>query len=327
MRASIGTLASMGNQSIQSTLTLEQILEPVGQYWGFDQLKPLQEQAIRAGVDQRDSLSILPTGGGKSLCYQVPPLLAQRTDVVVSPLISLMKDLVDALQACGYPAVALHSGLSPAQRDETLKQIDEGECRLIFVSPERLLTGQFARILRQIDVRAFAIDEAHCISQWGHDFRPEYRQLATLKDRFPKASIHAYTATATVRVREDIVVQLGLENPEILIGNFDRPNLAYRVVPRIDTLEQILKRSRPSEAVIVYCLSRKDSRKWRLAVCAAGLKAEPYHAGLDPASTATHAGCLRQRDTRCRDSHRRLWYGHRSQQCALCDSRDHAQIH
>ncbi|MBN1514758.1 MAG: RecQ family ATP-dependent DNA helicase, partial [Phycisphaerae bacterium] len=200
-----------------------------------------------------------------------------------SPLISLMKDQVDGLRACGYPAAALYSGLSPEQRREMETGLARGQYRLVFVAPERLLTPPFLRLLDQVKVRAFAIDEAHCISHWGHDFRPEYRQLATLKERFPGTSIHAYTATATERVRQDIIAQLRLENAAVWVGTFDRPNLVYRVVPRVDAHEQtatVLRRHAGS-AVIVYCLSRKDTEAMAARLRRSGIKAEAYHAGLD----------------------------------------------
>src|SRR5438309_1080430 len=210
------------------------ILGTVRRYWGFSELRPLQEQAIRAGLERRDSLVVMPTGGGKSLCYQVPATLASRTDIVVSPLISLMKDQVDGLRECGYPAGALYSGMPPDLIRETEDRIAAGRYRLVFVAPERLLTSRFLQLIERLQVRAFAIDEAHCISHWGHDFRPEYRQLAELKTRFPDASVHAYTATATERVRMDIIEQLRLKGPDVLVGTFDRPNLVYRVVQRVD---------------------------------------------------------------------------------------------
>lgn len=270
-------------QTEPPTTSIERILEPVRFYWGFDSLRPLQEEAIRATLDGRDSVVVLPTGGGKSLCYQVPPAVVERTDVVVSPLISLMKDQVDGLRACGYPAAAIHSGFSTAENDKTIRDLRDGKIRLIFVSPERLLTSPFLNLVEQLNVRAFAIDEAHCISQWGHDFRPEYRKFALLKQRFPKAGVHAYTATATQRVREDIAAQLCLKDPVMLVGVFDRPNLTYRIVPRLDVYDQVIDvvNRHQDEGLIVYCLSRKDTEAMAENIRAAGVDARPYHAGLD----------------------------------------------
>ncbi|MCI0631030.1 MAG: DNA helicase RecQ [Phycisphaerales bacterium] len=259
------------------------ISETVKRFWGYDTLRPLQAQAIAAGIEHRDSLVVLPTGGGKSLCYQVPPAIAQRTDIVVSPLISLMKDQVDGLMANGYPAAALHSGLTDQERRAVEQGINQKKYRLIFVAPERLLTPYFLQTIQRLDVKAFAIDEAHCISQWGHDFRPEYRQLKTLKQRFPGASIHAYTATATPRVRQDIVAQLQLADPNVLVGTFDRPNLTYRIVPKVNLDEQVLEvtRRHRNEAVIVYCISRKDTESMAGTLQAFGIKAAAYHAGME----------------------------------------------
>ena len=259
------------------------ILATVHRYWGFSELRPLQEQAIRAGLERRDSLVVMPTGGGKSLCYQVPAELARRTDIVVSPLISLMKDQVDGLRESGYPAAALYSGMPLDTVRETEAQIAAGRYRLVFVAPERLLTPRFLQLIERLQVRAFAIDEAHCISHWGHDFRPEYRQLAELKTRFPQASVHAYTATATARVRADIAEQLRLHNPAVLVGTFDRPNLTYRVVPRVDAQMQALQvlRRHPGEAAIVYCISRKDTEAMAEWLQANRLRAAFYHAGME----------------------------------------------
>ncbi|HLF80002.1 MAG TPA: RecQ family ATP-dependent DNA helicase [Dehalococcoidia bacterium] len=260
------------------------IAQVLRKYWGYDKLRPLQKDAIEAGVAKQDSLVVLPTGGGKSLCYQVPPLVANRVDIVVSPLISLMKDQVDALRACGYPATALHGGLGDEERRRELAEINAGKKRLIFVAPERLLTPWFLSLAERLKVRAFAIDEAHCISQWGHDFRPEYRRLAQLKERFHSASMHALTATATPRVREDIIRQLKLKDPKLLVGRFDRANLVYRVVPRADLDEQVhatVKRHE-GEAAIVYCISRADTERMAAVLKQRGVKAAPYHAGLDP---------------------------------------------
>ncbi len=262
----------------------ERILEVVRGYWGYDSLRPLQFEAIRAGIDRRDSLVVMPTGGGKSLCYQVPPVLEKRTDIVVSPLISLMKDQVDGLKACGYPAVALYSGLSEAERSAIYRDATAGQYRLIFAAPERIVTEGFLRWIGQLNVRSIAIDEAHCISHWGHDFRPEYRRLVEIKHRFPAASFHAYTATATERVRHDIIQQLRLVDPTVLVGNFDRPNLTYRVILRDDVQGQTLEviRRHRDEAVIVYCISRKDTESMANYLQSEGVKAAYYHAGMSP---------------------------------------------
>lgn len=259
-----------------------QITQTVKRYWGFDALRPLQAEAIQAACERRDSLVVLPTGGGKSLCYQVPPVLLGRTDVVVSPLVSLMKDQVDALLACGYPAAALHSGMSPDARREVESGLAAKRYALVFAAPERLLTPGFLRPLDQCNVQAFAVDEAHCISHWGHDFRPEYRELAVLKERFPKAAVHAYTATTTARVRADIVQQLRLTNPTVLVGCFDRPNLVYRVIPRVDEQQQvreILTRHK-GEAAIVYCISRKNTEALAAYLQEHKIQAQAYHAGM-----------------------------------------------
>ena len=255
----------------------------LSRWWGFDRLRPLQADAIGAALAGRDSLVVMPTGGGKSLCYQLPPLVGDTTDVVISPLVALMKDQVDALEAIGYPAAALHGGMSAEERAAVRERLAAGELRLVFTAPERLVGGGLLDLLAQVGVTRFAIDEAHCISQWGHDFRPEYRQLALLRERFPAASIHAFTATATPRVRDDIARQLALREPEVLVGTFDRPNLVYRVVPRTDRVAQtlaILGRHR-GEASIVYCISRKETERLAARLAAEGLLARPYHAGLD----------------------------------------------
>src|SRR5437588_11341715 len=212
--------------------SLQALKDVIARHWGFQTLKPLQEQAMQAVLQGRDTLVVLPTGGGKSLCYQAPAVGRGDTTVVVSALIALMKDQVDSLRACGVPAVQLDSMQTQAEQLGHEKDVLAGNIRLLFVSPERLVLTDIYQLLRQINVRTFAIDEAHCISHWGHDFRPEYRQLNLLKELFPQASVHAFTATATERVRLDIVAQLKLANPELLVGDFDRPNLTYRVVPR-----------------------------------------------------------------------------------------------
>lgn len=259
------------------------VLRLLKRHFGYDSLRPLQEEAIEAGLAGRDSLVVLPTGGGKSLCYQMPPLVAGRLDVVVSPLIALMKDQVDGLLECGYPAAALHSGMSEDERAAVRSGLEERRYRLLFVSPERLASDGFVAWLRRIGTAHVAVDEAHCISQWGHDFRPEYRQLARLRELLPGASIHAFTATATPRVRADIVEQLRLRDPVQLVGNFDRPNLTYRVVPRVDARQQAIEilRRHAGEAAIVYCLSRHETETMAAQLSEAGINAGCYHAGLD----------------------------------------------
>jgi len=272
------------------SFTRRQVLDAVQRYWGFDALRPIQERAIRAALHARDSLVVMPTGGGKSLCFQVPPLVTGRLSVVVSPLISLMKDQVDGLVLSGYPAATLNSGMDAADARRVEAALGAGELRLLYLAPERLLTGGMLERLGGLDVGAFAIDEAHCISQWGHDFRPEYRRLAELRGRFPGAAIHAFTATATQRVREDIAAQLRLRQPEVLVGVFDRPNLTYRVLPRVRADEQIadaVERHASGEhagATIVYCISRKDTESLAAVLGARGIRAQAYHAGLEPAA-------------------------------------------
>jgi ATP-dependent DNA helicase RecQ len=259
-------------------------------HWGIKCLRPLQEDAMRAVLDGRDSLVVLPTGGGKSLCYQAPPLFRGETTVVVSPLIALMKDQVDGLRAGGVAAVQIDSVQSPADRQRAEHDLRTGAVRLLFVSPERLTLSGFQRMLQQANVRTFAIDEAHCISHWGHDFRQEYRQLNRLKDEFPGAAVHAYTATATEKVRRDIVEQLNLCDTAVLVGDFDRPNLTYRVVQRQkDLVRQVLDviaRHR-NEAGIVYCIRRRDVDDLADELARNGVRARPYHAGMD--SESRHA--------------------------------------
>ncbi len=284
MRTDEATTRSRRDAPQPSQPHAQRIAAAMREYWGFDQLRPLQAEAIAAGIDGRDSLVVMPTGGGKSLCYQVPPLIAKRTDLVVSPLISLMKDQVDSLIACGYPTACLHSGVSPKEKREAERQISSGACRLIFVAPERLMSDTFLRWIEPLGIRTLAVDEAHCISHWGHDFRPEYRRLAELREHFADLRVHAFTATATPRVRQDIIDQLHLQDPTVLVGVFDRPNLVYRILPRTDTNRQVLDviKRHPREAVIVYCLSRRETEALAAYLQTQGIKAAAYHAGMEP---------------------------------------------
>ncbi len=258
------------------------VLEILRRTWGYDSLRPLQERAIEAALARRDSLVVMPTGGGKSLCYQLPPLLTGDLTVVVSPLISLMKDQVDALRDVGVDARELNSTTTEVQKRDLVRAAREKRLRLLFVSPERLAVERFVDFLKTLDVRTFAIDEAHCISHWGHDFRPEYRQLGELRERFPNATLHAYTATATESVRRDIAAQLRLYQPEIVVGSFDRPNLSYRVLPRVEPLKQTLEmiERHAGEAGIIYCIRKKDVDELTASLRKRGIDARPYHAGL-----------------------------------------------
>ncbi len=273
----------MGSADMPASLPQE-LLSAIERHWGFASLRPLQERAIQAALGRRDSLVVLPTGGGKSLCYQAPAVIRTGLTVVVSPLIALMKDQVDGLARMGVPAARLDSSMTASERADTENAIRSGSVRLVFVSPERLINTNTPQLLREAGAHSVAVDEAHCVSHWGHDFRPEYRQLSRVREFFPQAAIHAYTATATERVRKDIVNQLGLRNAEILIGDFDRPNLTYRVLPRVNELAQIrelLDRHR-GDAGIVYCLRRKDVDGIASSLQAAGYRAMPYHAGMTP---------------------------------------------
>lgn len=254
-------------------------------YWGYTSFRPLQREAMSAILAGRDSTVVLPTGGGKSLCFQAPALIRHGLALVVSPLISLMKDQVDTLVGNGVPAACYNSSLPPDQKASVLAGLRAGRYRLLYVSPERLVgdgADVFIRLLVGCNVSFVAIDEAHCISQWGHDFRPEYRQLGRLRSCFPEISLHAFTATATGRVRRDIASQLGLVNPIELVGSFDRPNLIYRVLARSNLkrqLRDVLARHR-GQAGIIYCASRREVDALAVWLRDEGVRALPYHAGL-----------------------------------------------
>ncbi len=258
---------------------LRQVLK---QYWGYDQFLPNQLEAMQCAMQGEDSLVVLPTGGGKSLCFQVPALCRSGMAVVVSPLIALMKDQVDALVSCGVPAAAIHSGLAADSKREVAHRIENGELKLLYVSPERLLVPETLDYLSRQSISFFAIDEAHCISAWGHDFRPEYRGLSVLRERFPNASIHAFTATATKPVREEIVSSLGLRLPHEIVGSFHRPNLNYRVSRRerpVNQIVSILDRYR-GQSGLIYCITRAETEQLSQTLKGLGYSCEAYHAGL-----------------------------------------------
>jgi ATP-dependent DNA helicase RecQ len=263
----------------------EDLAGVLARVWGYTSFRPLQREAMNAIVERRDSLVVLPTGAGKSLCFQAPALLGTGLAVVVSPLISLMKDQVDTLVGNGVAAACYNSALPADQKSAVVAGLREGRYRLLYVSPERLAgegSDGFLSLLGRAQVGFLAIDEAHCISQWGHDFRPEYRQLGRLRSLFAGVSLHAFTATATGRVRRDIVSQLGLQHHVELVGSFDRPNLIYRVLARADLkrqLGEVLARH-SGEAGIVYCTSRREVDALAAWLRTTGVRALPYHAGL-----------------------------------------------
>jgi len=259
-------------------------------HFGYDEFRPLQEEIIQDALAGRDVFALMPTGGGKSLCFQLPALLRDGLTIVVSPLISLMKDQVDGLQTSGIAATFLNSSLDRNEAVERLRKLNHGECRLLYVAPERLMLDGFLERALNWNITQIAIDEAHCISEWGHDFRPEYRELKKLRRHLPDVPIMALTATATERVRKDIVDQLHLDKARCYVASFNRPNLTYRVVPKSSPYEQVLMfiRARPNESGIVYCASRKTADSLAKKLNRDGIKAKPYHAGLEPTDRAKH---------------------------------------
>lgn len=259
------------------------LLSLLKRYFGFESFRPRQEEIIRDALAERDVFALLPTGGGKSLCFQLPALIREGLTVVVSPLIALMKDQVDALTAMGVPATYLNSSLDPRESQARLRDLESGKYRLLYVAPERLMTVSFLAALERWNVTMFAVDEAHCISEWGHDFRPEYRQLAALRERFPRVPVMALTATATERVRGDVVSHLQLRDPGLYVASFNRPNLSYRIIGKRNPYEQVLSflRERSQESGIVYCWSRKGAESLAERLSEDGIQARPYHAGLE----------------------------------------------
>jgi ATP-dependent DNA helicase RecQ len=251
--------------------------------FGFDRFLPGQEEIIRGVVAGRDALVLRPTGGGKSLCYQLPALMLPGLTLVISPLIALMKDQVDALKANGIPAAFINSSLSLREIEQIQAEAARGQIKIIYAAPERLVLPEFQLFLQKAAVSLIAIDESHCISEWGHDFRPDYRNLIRLREMFPEVPAMALTATATAKVREDIIGQLALEKAQIFLSSCNRPNLTYAVRPKRGSYGQLLEilREHRQDAAIIYCFSRKDTEQLAADLRQEGLKALAYHAGLE----------------------------------------------
>jgi ATP-dependent DNA helicase RecQ len=282
--------ATPSTEDLMTAQNTSKLLDLLKKHFGFSSFRPLQEQIVRDARAGRDVFAVLPTGGGKSLCFQLPAVASDGLTLVVSPLISLMKDQVDSLQASGIAATFLNSALNKDEAKARLRGLDHGEYRLLYVAPERLMLEGMLQSAQKWKIKLIAIDEAHCISEWGHDFRPEYRQLASLRSKFPAVPLMALTATATERVRGDIVQQLQLRNPGLYVASFNRPNLVYRVVSKQSAYAQLLDfvRKRPAESGIVYCLARKTADSLAEKLNADGITAKPYHAGLENRQRTEH---------------------------------------
>ena len=267
-------------------------------YFGFDEFMPLQDEVIAAVMARRDTLVLIPTGGGKSLCFQLPALALPGLTLVISPLIALMKDQVDALSRNGVPAALLNSTQTRSEQVRIQKLAYAGDLKLLYAAPERVASLEFQRFLRATDVSLIAIAEAHCISEWGHEFRPDYRDLKALRELKPEASLIALTATATQKVRNDIVGQLELRDPAVFIGSFNRPNLRYSVLRGDEAHTDLLKRLRedPTASAIVYRASRSAAEELAADLRAEGINALPYHAGLgDEERAANQDAFIRDR--------------------------------
>jgi len=265
-----------------------ELLQTLHTTFGYPEFRPLQREIIETSLAGRDVFALLPTGGGKSLCFQIPALHRPGLTIVVSPLIALMKDQVDQLQAAGVAATFLNSTLSSAEARSRLAGLHRNEWKLLYVAPERLMLDNWQENLKAWNVAAIAIDEAHCVSEWGHDFRPEYRQIAKLRELLPDVPVIALTATATERVRVDIIKHLKLRNPATFVASFNRPNLTYKVTPKEKPTDQIIAwvKKREDESGIVYCASRAATERVAEALAGKGYSARAYHAGLDAAERA-----------------------------------------
>jgi ATP-dependent DNA helicase RecQ len=276
------------------------LIATLKKHFGYDEFRPLQEEIIGDALASRDVFVLMPTGGGKSLCFQLPALIRDGLTIVVSPLIALMKDQVDALQTSGIPATYLNSTLDRGEAKTRWRGLHRGQYRMLYVAPERLMLDAFLERALNWNIGQFAIDEAHCISEWGHDFRPEYRELKKLRTHFPDVPMMALTATATEHVRGDIIKELKLRDPRCYIASFNRPNLTYRVVPKTTPYEQLLEfiRSRPLDSGIVYCASRRSTESLARNLSQDGVSAKPYHAGLTSTERTKHQEAFLRDDVR-----------------------------
>ncbi len=256
--------------------------EVLQQFFGYKSFRPFQKEIIEGVIGGQDTLVLMPTGGGKSLCYQIPALMQEGLALVVSPLISLMKDQVEALRSLGVQAAYLNSSLDGVEQSEIEGRCLQGTIRILYVSPEKLLSGGFIRFMQEVKVSLLAIDEAHCVSNWGHDFRPEYSQLKSLRNYLPGVPMVALTATADKVTREDIVKQLGMKRPKVFLASFDRPNIHLRVSPATNRLREITRfiQDRKSQSGIIYCSSRKNTEMLAEKLRKAGIGAAAYHAGM-----------------------------------------------
>ena len=281
----------MSNELFHSTPPPSENAEALlKRYFGFDRFRPLQKEIIEDTLAGKDVIALLPTGGGKSLCYQLPSVAREGLTVVISPLISLMKDQVDSVESTGIAATFLNSSIGKRAASDRYRGLNNGEYRLLYLAPERLMIPGMLDDIQRWCVNLIAIDEAHCISEWGHDFRPEYRRLSTLRTRFPGVPLMALTATATERVREDIVEQLHIGDSSRYVASFNRPNLIYRVIAKEKPYRQVLEiaRSRNAESGIIYCQSRKSVESLAERLKSDGINALPYHAGLPAKERASN---------------------------------------